>query len=51
LYSSLSHLEAERGRGGGGVPGAARAAAQLFEVLRHKPEGREFDFRWNVSLT
>ena len=30
------------------------AVAQLVEVLRYKPEGRGFDFRWchlNFSLT
>jgi hypothetical protein len=27
------------------------AVAQFVEALRHKSEGRGFDFRWNVSLT
>jgi hypothetical protein len=27
------------------------AVAQLVEVLRYKPEGRGFDWRWNFSLT
>jgi hypothetical protein len=26
--------------------GGAHAVAQLFEALRYKPEGREFDSRW-----
>jgi hypothetical protein len=31
-----------------------QAVAQLFEALRYKPDGQEFDFRWwqyDFSLT